>query len=97
MKNKSNLTIGQKFNDDVLIHFMMVIKILIDGLTNIEQLNNYFRQNEPVGKRINFLLQEINREINTIGSKSPQSDVTTYIVEMKSELEKIREQSQNIL
>ncbi len=65
--------------------------------SHFEQLNNYFRQNEPVGKRINFLLQEINREINTIGSKSPQSDVTTYIVEMKSELEKIREQSQNIL
>jgi uncharacterized protein (TIGR00255 family) len=50
-----------------------------------------------VGKRINFLIQEIGREINTIGSKSPQTDVTKHVVEMKGELEKIREQAQNIL
>ena len=52
---------------------------------------------EPVGKRLNFLLQEVVREINTIGSKSPQTEVTFQVVEMKSELEKMREQLQNLL
>ena len=58
---------------------------------------NYIEFEKPVGKRINFLIQEIGREINTIGSKSPQTDVTLDVVEMKSEIEKIREQAQNIL
>ena len=53
--------------------------------------------NEPVGKRLSFLLQEINREVNTIGSKSPQTEVTMQVVEMKSELEKLREQLQNLI
>ena len=64
---------------------------------HIDQLLLYFEINEPIGKKINFLLQEINREINTIGSKSPETLVTINIVEIKSELEKIREQVQNIL
>ena len=64
---------------------------------HIDQLLLYFETNEPAGKKINFLLQEINREINTIGSKSPETLVTFNIVEIKSELEKIREQVQNIL
>ena len=64
---------------------------------HFSQLNSYLERNEPVGKRINFLLQEINREINTIGSKSSQTEVTINIVEIKNELEKIREQVQNIL
>ena len=65
--------------------------------SHFAQLISYLNVNEPVGKRINFLLQEIGREINTIGSKSPQTDVTFNIVEIKDELEKIREQIQNIL
>ena len=65
--------------------------------SHLTQLSSYFKLNEPVGKRINFLLQEIGREINTIGSKTPQTEVTVAVVEMKDELEKIREQIQNIL
>ena len=65
--------------------------------SHFNQLVNYIELKEPVGKRINFLLQEIGREVNTIGSKSPQTDVTIEVVEMKSEIEKIREQAQNIL
>lgn len=63
----------------------------------IDQLDFYLNKNEPVGKRIGFLIQEINREINTIGSKSPQTNVTNNVVEIKAELEKIREQISNIL
>ena len=65
--------------------------------SHFTQLSFYFTQGEPVGKRINFLIQEIGREVNTIGSKSPQTDVTNHVIEIKAELEKIREQVQNIL
>ena len=65
--------------------------------SHFDQLHTYLDREDPVGKRINFLIQEIGREINTIGSKSPHTDVTKHVVEMKGELEKIREQAQNIL
>ena len=57
----------------------------------------YLDSNDPVGKRLGFLAQEISREVNTIGSKSPLPKITSKIVEIKNELEKIKEQLQNIL
>jgi uncharacterized protein (TIGR00255 family) len=51
---------------------------------------------EPVGRKLNFLSQEINREINTIGSKANDATIAHLVVEMKEELEKIREQVENI-
>jgi uncharacterized protein (TIGR00255 family) len=51
---------------------------------------------EPVGRRLNFLLQELNREVNTIGSKSVDIEISGMVVTLKDELEKIREQVQNI-
>ncbi len=51
---------------------------------------------EPVGRKLDFLLQEINRETNTIGSKASNAEIASLVVETKSELEKIREQIQNI-
>ena len=65
--------------------------------SHFTQLSSYMNQEEPVGKRINFLIQEIGREVNTIGSKSPQPTVTNHVIEIKGELEKIREQVQNII
>ena len=64
---------------------------------HLDNFIKYLKYDEPVGKRLNFLIQEINREVNTIGSKSPIHDVTSKIVEIKNEIEKIREQVQNIL
>ena len=55
-----------------------------------------FRSEEPIGRKLDFLLQEMNRETNTIGSKCIDADIAKVVVEMKSELEKIREQIQNI-
>jgi uncharacterized protein (TIGR00255 family) len=52
--------------------------------------------NEPVGRRLNFLLQELNREVNTIGSKSVGIEISKLVVDLKDELEKIREQVQNV-
>lgn len=54
------------------------------------------RSSEPVGRRLNFLLQELNREVNTIGSKSVDIEISGLVVGLKDELEKIREQVQNI-
>jgi uncharacterized protein (TIGR00255 family) len=64
---------------------------------HLNQLGSYLNSDEPVGKKINFMLQELNREVNTLGSKSSDIDVTSNMIEIKSELEKIREQNQNIL
>lgn len=50
----------------------------------------------PVGRKLEFLLQEMNRETNTIGAKTPSTEVTNLVVDMKSEFEKIREQAQNL-
>ena len=52
---------------------------------------------EPVGRRLNFLSQEIGREVNTIGSKANDTEITRLSVSMKEELEKIREQVQNVV
>ena len=70
---------------------------IVRSRSHINQIGIFIQEIDPVGKKINFLLQEIGREVNTIGSKSPQTSVTIKVVEMKSELEKIREQAQNIL
>ena len=51
---------------------------------------------EEVGRQIDFLLQEINRETNTIGSKSSSSEISSCVVQMKTYLEKVREQNLNI-
>ena len=64
---------------------------------HLEAFIDYLKYDEPVGKRLSFLIQELNREINTIGSKSPLPEVTAIIIEVKNEIEKIREQVQNIL
>jgi len=64
---------------------------------HVETFIDYLKYDEPVGKRLSFLIQELNREVNTIGSKSPLHEVTGMIVEVKNEIEKIREQVQNIL
>ena len=55
-----------------------------------------FESDEPVGRRLDFLTQELNREINTIGSKASNSAITQRVVDVKCELEKIREQIQNL-
>ena len=61
------------------------------------QFEKIVRGSKPAGKSLNFLLQEISREINTIGSKSFSEKVVKRVIAMKEESEKIREQIQNIL
>ncbi len=76
-------------------------KVAVDEETvrlrsHIKQLRQLVDSPEPVGRKIDFLVQEMNRESNTIGSKSVNSKIAYLVVDLKSEIEKIREQVQNI-
>lgn len=64
--------------------------------SHIVQFQNLLEQDIPVGKKLDFLVQEMNRETNTIGSKSGKLEITNMVIEMKTVLEDIREQIQNI-
>ncbi len=76
-------------------------KIAVDEETvrlrsHLSQLDTMLLADQPVGRKLDFLLQEMNRETNTIGSKCSDLQLSQVVVEMKAELEKIREQIQNI-
>ena len=64
--------------------------------SHIRQYRDILALSEPVGRKLDFLTQELNRETNTIGSKCNELDITRVVVEMKGEIEKIREQIQNL-
>ncbi|HOK43981.1 MAG TPA: YicC family protein [Thermoclostridium caenicola] len=64
--------------------------------SHIDQMNDLLEKGSPVGKKLDFLIQEMNREVNTIGAKASDLDITRCVVELKSEIEKLREQVQNI-
>ena len=64
--------------------------------SHIAQYRDFLEMNSPIGKKLDFLTQELNRETNTIGSKCNELEITRIVVDMKGEIEKIREQIQNI-
>lgn len=64
--------------------------------SHLKELGNIQNENIPVGRKLDFLMQEMNREVNTMGSKSQDSEITGIVIQLKSELSKIREQVQNI-
>ena len=64
--------------------------------SHVQQLRELFESPEPIGRRIDFIVQELNREVNTISSKSQDIPITRLTVDMKAEIEKLREQLQNI-
>lgn len=64
--------------------------------SHIVQFRNFLKQDSPIGKKFDFLIQEMNREINTIGSKANCLEITNRVIEVKTEIENIREQVQNI-
>lgn len=64
--------------------------------SHIDQLRSFFESDEPVGRKLDFLVQEINREANTIGSKASDIEIARRVIDIKAEVEKIREQVQNI-
>ena len=64
--------------------------------SHVVQLKNTLTDENPIGRKVDFILQEMNREVNTIGSKAIDSNITEFVVQLKCELEKIREQVQNV-
>lgn len=65
-------------------------------LSHFDQFGKLLHSDEPSGRKLDFLIQEMNREVNTIGSKANHAELAATVVDMKAELEKIREQVQNI-
>lgn len=64
--------------------------------SHIKQMRLYIQADGEIGKKMDFLIQEMNRETNTIGSKASDAEIARYVVDLKSEIEKLREQIQNV-
>ncbi len=64
--------------------------------SHFKQMQEMLDSGEPIGRKLDFLVQEMNREANTIGSKAVDSQIAYMVVDIKAEIEKIREQIQNI-
>jgi uncharacterized protein (TIGR00255 family) len=69
---------------------------IVRAESHLVQFRSLLEGNEPVGRKMDFLLQEIHREVNTVSAKANDAEISQRVVEIKSELEKIREQVQNI-
>lgn len=69
---------------------------IVRAASHLNQFNQIMDANNPAGRKLNFLLQELNREFNTMGSKIGNAEMAHLIIDVKSELEKIREQIQNV-
>ncbi len=73
-----------------------IVEEIVRFKSHLNQITETMNQDESIGRKLDFLLQELNREINTIGSKAGDLIVGSLVVEVKSELEKMREQVQNL-
>ncbi len=88
---------GRVEQELVLIAQRLDVEEELDRLnTHLETIKDVLTRNEPVGRRLDFLMQELNREANTLSSKSADADTTNAAVEMKVLIEQMREQIQNI-
>ncbi len=64
--------------------------------SHLREFSDALKSTKPIGKRLNFILQEMNREVNTIGSKSASGLISSEVIQLKEEIERIREQVQNV-
>ena len=71
-------------------------KTVVESNGKLDQFDAMLESEEPIGRKLDFLLQEINREANTTASKASDPEVIDTVIQVKTELEKIREQVQNI-
>lgn len=102
-KRVRELTGGIELDPDRLIQEVALIADRADVTEEVTRLESHVdqflafgRQGSPLGRKLDFLLQELHREVNTIGSKSASTDIAAFVVVMKTEVEKIREQTQNL-
>lgn len=89
----------QRFAQEVaiLVDRADISEELVRIRSHLDQFKALLELAEPTGKRLSFLLQELGREINTVGSKSGTGEIINIVVDFKNQLEKIREQAQNVL
>ena len=97
---KNDIEVGQeRFNQEV-VYYLEKMDITEEKVRLKNHIDYFFEilgSEEAVGKKLNFIIQEMIREINTIGSKANESDIQKIVVQMKDEVEKIREQVMNVL
>ncbi len=91
---KLNEWLGSQVDETRLLTEMAIL--LEKGDIHIDKLHQLLDETEPVGRELDFLIQEMNCEVNTIGSKSSPIEIKNSVVQMKTTLEKIREQIQNV-
>lgn len=94
---KGELDVGRLEQEIVILAQKMDVDEELDRLTaHVSEVRHVLEWSEPVGRRLDFLMQELNREANTLGSKSSDTEVTRVSVDLKVLIEQIREQVQNI-
>lgn len=89
---------SQRFQQEIafLSERMDITEEIVRAESHLSQFHALLERNEPVGRKMDFLIQEIFREVNTVSAKANDAEISQRVVEIKSELEKIREQVQNI-
>lgn len=100
INSNSNLMLDQNRFEQEMIYYLEKLDMTEEVVrlkSHIKYFEEVIKEQSPVGKKLNFISQEIGREINTIGSKCSNADIQKIVVEMKNELEKIKEQLLNIL
>ncbi len=102
-KKVRELTGGLEIDEDRMLQELALIadrsdvsEELIRLGSHVDQFLAFGKQGSPLGRKLDFLLQELHREVNTLGAKSASTDISAHVVNIKSEVEKIREQIQNI-
>jgi uncharacterized protein (TIGR00255 family) len=102
-KRVQELTGGMKLDEERMLQEVAlmaersdVTEELIRIRSHVDQFLAFGKSGSPAGRKLDFLLQELHREVNTLGSKSASTEIATHVVNMKADLEKIREQIQNI-
>jgi len=102
-KKVREMTGGLEIDDDRMLQELALIAERSDvseELTrlksHVEQFLAFGKEGSPLGRKLDFLLQELHREVNTLGAKSASTDISAQVVHIKTEVEKIREQTQNI-
>ncbi|AQY50886.1 hypothetical protein PWEIH_05429 [Listeria weihenstephanensis FSL R9-0317] len=95
--------VGEDFDKALVLSEIAILLEKSDINEELERMGSHVKQfshilllEEPIGRKLDFLIQEMNREINTIGSKASHLEITNRVVELKTTLEKMREQIQNV-
>ena len=103
LENRMNLVVSEGIDPQRLaqeVAFMADRCAIDEELSRLEshlkQMRVYLDDGDEIGKKMDFLIQEMNREANTIGSKAQDSEIAGWVVDLKSEIEKLREQIQNV-